>query len=144
MELNFQTGLQEYDLNGKVKVAFNPSDTEFVKKLYSTFTELESVQKQYEEESKDIPEDDPVKIFEFADRKDKEMKGLIDTFFGKEVCGPLFGPMSVYSFNQDGIPVWMALFLVILDQCEEAKDKIAKAGNSTVNKYIDKYKKYSR
>ena len=32
-ELNFDTGLVTYDLNGKVEVTFNPSDSNFVERL---------------------------------------------------------------------------------------------------------------
>ena len=144
MELRIETGLQEFNLNGKVTVEFNPSDPEFVKKLYQTFSDLEAKQKDFEEESKNIPEDDADEVFGFAERKDREMKDRIDTFFGKEVCKPLFGNMSVYAFNKDGIPVWMALFVAILDQCDSMVDKLGETGSKTVDKYIKKYQKYKR
>ena len=143
MNLNIETGVKSYDLNGKVTVEFNPSDTTFVKHLYQTFTELEKKQHEYEVESKEIKEDDADGIFAFADKKDSEMKAAIDKFFGKEVCKPLFGSMSVYSFNKDQIPVWMALFLAILDECDAKTTEIGK-NSDAINKYIKKYQKYNR
>ena len=144
MNLTIDTGLQEVDLNGRAKIYYNPADVTFVKKLYSAFIKLEEQQKQYESEIKSIPEDDADKVFEFADRKDKEMRGIIDGFFDTEVCEPLFGGMSVYAYNKEGVPLWMALFLAVLDSCEEAVEKVGKSGSETVDKYIKKYKKYAR
>ena len=43
-ELNFDTGLVTYDLNGKAEVTFNPSDSNFVERLYSAFEDLDKKQ----------------------------------------------------------------------------------------------------
>ena len=42
--LNFDTGVSEYDINGTAKVRFNPTDAEFVERLYNTFKTLEEQQ----------------------------------------------------------------------------------------------------
>ena len=144
MNLNIETGLQEFDLNGKVKVYYNPADVNFVRKLYEAFGTLEKQQKKYEEEVKAVPEEDPDAVFEFADKKDREMREIVDGCFDTEVCGPLFGGMSVYASNAQGIPLWMALFLAVLDSCEETVEKVGKSGSETVDKYMKKYQKYHR
>ena len=40
-ELNFDSGLVTYSLNGKCEVSFNPTDSNFVERLYSAFEELD-------------------------------------------------------------------------------------------------------
>ena len=46
-ELNFDSGLTTYSLNGKCEVSFNPTDSNFVEKLYSAFEELDKKQEGY-------------------------------------------------------------------------------------------------
>ena len=39
-ELNFDDGLVTYTVNGKCQVSFNPTDSNFVEKLYLAFEDL--------------------------------------------------------------------------------------------------------
>ena len=48
-ELSFDSGLVTYSLNGKCEVSFNPTDSNFVEKLYSAFEELDKKQEGYNE-----------------------------------------------------------------------------------------------
>ena len=50
-ELNFDSGLTTYSLNGKCEVSFNPTDSNFVEKLYSAFEELDKKQEGYKAQS---------------------------------------------------------------------------------------------
>lgn len=65
-ELNFDTGLVTYDLNGKVEVTFNPSDSNFVERLYSAFEDLDKKQDGYKSSIEKMA--DKKEIFEFASR----------------------------------------------------------------------------
>ena len=49
-ELNFDTGLVNYSINGKCEVAFNPTDSAFVEKLFNAFDVLDKKQESYKEE----------------------------------------------------------------------------------------------
>ena len=42
--LHFADGLEEYSLNDRVTVCFNPTDVGFLEKLSSTFEKLDSLQ----------------------------------------------------------------------------------------------------
>ena len=46
-DIRFDTGVQSFQINGGVSVEFNPTDSEFAKKLFSLFEELESRQHEY-------------------------------------------------------------------------------------------------
>ena len=143
-ELKIETGLQTFSLNGKAEVTFNPSDPAFVKSLYDIFTSLEQKQAEYEEESSKIPDDDPIKVFEFANKKDAEMRAVINGFFNTDICEPLFGHMSVYAFSTNGLPIWMEFFLAIIDECGANMDELTKKGSAKAEKYIKKYQRYKR
>ena len=43
-ELNFESGLVTYSLNGQCEVSFNPTDSNFVERLYSAFEDLDKKQ----------------------------------------------------------------------------------------------------
>ena len=40
-EIQFETGVVSYSLNGKVDVRFNPMDSGFLERLFSTFDALD-------------------------------------------------------------------------------------------------------
>lgn len=137
-EIKFDTGLVTYSLNGNVQVSFNPTDTNFVERLFSTFDQLDRQQEEYKKEVNE--ETDNKKVFEIARKRDAEMRGLIDSVFETSVCDPLFGSMNVYAMA-DGLPVWCNLMLVILDIVQESFKEQQKAIDPRVEKFVAKYKK---
>ena len=54
-ELSFDSGLVTYSLNGKCEVSFNPTDSNFVEKLYSAFEELDKKQEGYKAQIEKMP-----------------------------------------------------------------------------------------
>lgn len=81
-ELSFDSGLVTYSLNGKCEVSFNPTDSNFVEKLYSAFEELDKKQEGYKAQIEKIA--DKREIFAFAKERDAEMRGIIDGVFGEQ------------------------------------------------------------
>ena len=63
-ELNFDSGLVTYSLNGKWEVSFNPTDSNFVERLYSAFEDLDKKQESYKAQIEKMV--DKKEIFEFA------------------------------------------------------------------------------
>lgn len=137
-EIKFDTGLVTYSLNGNVQVSFNPTDTNFVERLFSTFDQLDRQQEEYKKEVNDAT--DNKKVFEIARNRDAEMRGLIDGVFETSVCEPLFGSMNVYAMA-DGLPVWCNLMLVILEIVQDSFIEQQKAIDPRVEKFVAKYKK---
>ena len=78
-ELNFDSGLVAYSLNGKFEVSFNPTDSNFVERLYSAFEDLDKKQESYKAQIEKMA--DKKEIFEFARERDAEMRGIIDGVF---------------------------------------------------------------
>lgn len=137
-EIRFDTGLVTYSLNGAVEVSFNPTDANFVERLFSSIDQLDRQQDVYKREINDAT--DNKKIFEIARKRDAEMRGLIDAVFEKNVCDPLFGSMNVYAMS-DGLPVWCNLMLCIFDIVKDKFDEESKAIDPRVEKFVEKYRK---
>ena len=140
-ELNFESGLVTYSLNGKCEVSLNPTDAEFVERFHSAFSELEKKQEGYKEQVAAMT--DGVEIFEFAKARDTEMRGILDGIFETPICDALFGSMNVYAMA-GGLPVWCNLMLAILDEIESTMSREQKNMNPRIAKYTAKYQKYRK
>jgi len=136
--LNFETGLVTYDLNGKCEVSFNPTDSDFVKRLFDAFDHLDKKQEAYKEEIEKTA--DKKQVFEIAQSRNKEMRELIDGLFDVPVCDAVFGNMNVYALA-DGLPVWCNLMLALMDEVDTTFAREQKATNARITKYTAKYKK---
>lgn len=137
-ELNFETGLVTYDLNGKCEVSFNPTDSNFVERLYAAFEELDKKQEGYKAQVDKMA--DKKEIFEFARERDAEMRTIIDGVFDAPVSDALFGGMNVYAVA-GGLPVWCNLMLAVMDEIDTTFAREQKSTNSRIAKYTAKYKR---
>lgn len=140
-ELNFDSGLVTYSLNGKCEVSFNPTDSAFVERLYHTFEELDKKQENYKSSMQNLQ--DKKEIFNFARERDAEMREILDAVFGVPVSDALFGDMNVYAIA-NGLPVWCNLMLAIMDELDTAFAREQKAANPRIAKYTAKYQKYQK
>lgn len=138
-ELSFDTGLVTFSLNGAVELSFNPADADFVERIYNTFDVLDKKQDAYKAEAEKAT--NKCEIFDVARKWDEEMRHMIDKALGSEVCAPLFGTMNVYALNKDGLPVWAALMLTILDQVDASFGERQQKMSATISKYTKKYHK---
>lgn len=137
-DLNIATGLQEYNFNGKCTVYFNPTDPNFIDKVFTSFSDLDQKNEEYRNQVQ--KETDGAKVLEIAKTMDAEMRDMIDDVFGTEVCEPLFGNISVYA-SADGMPLWANLMLAVIDEMDDAFAREKKASNPRIKKYTDKFKK---
>ena len=135
-ELVFDTGLVTYSLNGKCEVSFNPTDSEFVERLFNAFDSLDKRQEKYREQIGKEP--DNRKVFEISKAMDTEMRKIVDGVFGVSVCESVFGSMNVYSLA-GGLPVWCNLLLAIMDEIDTSFAREQKATNARIKKYTEKY-----
>ena len=137
-ELNFDTGLVTYSLNGKCEVSFNPTDSNFVEKLYSAFEELDQKQEGYKAQVEKMA--NKREIFDFARERDQEMRQIIDGVFEAPVSDSLFGSMNVYAMSE-GLPVWANLMLSVMDEIDTSFAREQKATNPRLKRYTDKWAK---
>ena len=140
-ELSFDSGLVTYSLNGKCEVSFNPTDSNFVEKLYSAFEELDKKQEGYKAQIEKMT--DKREIFEFAKERDAEMRDIIDGVFEAPVSEAVFGGMNVYAID-NGLPVWCNLMMSIMDEIDTTFSREQKLTNPRISKYTAKYQKYQK
>ncbi len=137
-DIKFDTGLVEYTFNGgATSVCFNPTDTNFIERIFNTFDQLDQKYESYLSRLKDV---DNRTAFETTNAMDHDMRGMIDDLFGKPICDDLFGNMNLYA-AAGGLPVWCNLFLAIIDEIDTAFAREKKATNPRIQKYTAKYKK---
>ena len=136
-ELNFDLGLNEYDLGGKVTVRFNPTDISFLEKLSDSFAYLDLIQEEVKLSREEIA--DEKDIYNLAKNLDGKMRDIIDALFGEDVCTPLFGEMNLFS-SAGGLPVWANLMLAIADEVQDSMDSELKKREARIRKYTEKYR----
>jgi len=135
--IRFDTGVVEYNINDDVTVRINPTDLSFVERVFQTFDAMDAKQEAYNAAVE--AEKETAGIFRIAREMDEEMRGMIDDVFGAEVCGPVFGNVSVYALS-DGLPLWANLMLAVIDEMDVAFAREKKATNPRIRKYTAKYK----
>lgn len=135
-ELNFDTGVVTYAVNGKCELAFNPTDSTFVEKLFNAFDTLDKKQEAYKAEVEKTA--NKREVFDTARKMDEEMRDIINEVFGTDVCTPLFGTMNVYALA-DGLPVWANLMLGVMDEVDTTIARENKLINPRISKYTKKY-----
>lgn len=141
MELNFEHGVKEYTVhgvNGDVTLRFNPTDGEFVRRLYNAFDTIDKKQSKYNDEVSKCG--DKTEVFRIARERDTEMRGIIDEIFETPVCNDIFGNMSLFALG-DGLYVWANFLLAIMDEVDTTFAREQKATNPRIQKYTAKYRR---
>jgi hypothetical protein len=136
-QLNFSDGLEEYSLNDRVTVRFNPTDAGFLERLTGLYAKLDALQEEVSALQESTPEEE---VFPLAKSLDARMRDLLDGFFGTPVCEPLFGTMNLFA-SAGGLPVWANLLLALTEEVESAMQGELTAREARIAKYTEKYKK---
>ena len=134
--LNFDTGINEYDLGGRVTVRFNPTDVGFLEKLSGSFAALDLIQEEVKLSQDEIT--DEKDVFNLAKNLDGKMRDILNALFGMDVCTPLFGSMNLFA-SAGGLPVWANLMLAVADEVETSMNGELKKREARIKKYTEKY-----
>lgn len=143
-ELKFDHNVEEYcvasvdDADRKVILRFNPTDSEFIYKLYNAFDRLDKKQEQYNSEVKKCA--DKAEIFRIAKVRDAEMREIIDGIFEEPVCDQIFGKHSLYMIA-NGFHAWANFLLALMDETDDTFSREQKATNPRLKKYTERYHK---
>lgn len=137
--IKIDTGVKEYTLEGvgTAKVYFNPTDTNFIDHLVSSFEELDNKQEEYRNRISGATDKE---VFDIGRELNQQMRQAIDNAFGAQIADDLFGTVSVYA-SADGLPLWANLLLAIIDEMDEAFTREKAAQNPRIQKYVKKYQK---
>lgn len=138
LELKFDDGVQEINLNGKVTVWLNLADINFIERFFNAFDAMDAMNDKYKAALENCKENK--ELFAVAHDMDSEMRSLIDDAFGTPISEQLFGRLSTYS-AASGLPVWCNLMLSVIDEMSDNMAAEKKATNPKLQKYLAKYKK---
>lgn len=136
MKLNISDGVKEYDLNGKCKIYFNPTDAHFIEQTFTLFNDLDAMHSEYNAKIHATKED--TEVFDICRRLDEELRSKIDGLLGEGVCTALFGSIYIFAAS-DGLPLWANLMLAIIDEMDDAFAREKKATNPRLQYYTKKY-----
>lgn len=137
-ELNFATGIEVFSVNNGAEVSFNPTDPNFVERLFNAFDDLDKKQETRRVEVEKAANSRA--IFDMSHKMDAEMREIIDGVFGAPVSDPIFGTMGLYAMA-DGFPVWCNFLLSVMDKVDTTFAREQKATNPRIQKYTAKYHK---
>lgn len=134
-ELNISPGLETFKLNGTVEVTINPTDINFIEKLYCVFEDLDRKKEEYEAK---MEKANGREKFAIARQLDKELRDMSNSVFGCDVCTAIFGDVNVCALS-NGVPLWANLFFAFMDIVSENTTEEIKKTSSRVAKYAAKY-----
>mgnify|MGYP007070023280 CR=1 FL=1 len=143
--ISFDTGIEEFNLNGKVTVVFSPTDVHFVEKVLNALDDITSIYEKYQDEVSRLEDDEPSKeaaiaVYEIAHRADAEIREKINDAFGKDVCTPTIGDRSIL-MPANGLPVWENLLLAIIDKFDSQLVEEKAKTNPRLEAYTKKYRR---
>lgn len=136
-ELTIPDGRVCLSINGAFDLVYNPTDINFVEKLFRVFDELDGKQKTMEAEVKAAEQRE---IFDISRRADAEMRTMIDGVLGEGACAALWGDINSYAYA-DGLPLWANLLLAVMDECDAGFVQQQKLMRPRMEKYTAKYRK---
>lgn len=134
-DLNINTGVEEYVINGKVKVYLNPTDPAFVSRLYNRFSELEERDKAWRDNLSKL---EGAEVLNAWEEGDQLFRAAIDDVLGEGTCKGVCGSVSVLAMA-DGSPIWMNILLGLIDVIDSGVAREEKAKNPKLQKYLSKY-----
>ena len=138
--LNIPDGVEEYSLNDRVTVSFNPTDMAFAERLAAAFEELQQLQEQAGDLVAAIDGDDPRPLFQDLRAIDAGMRRAVDRLFDQEVADALFRDVRLYAAS-GGLPVWTNLLLALVDEIDAAYRREKKAMDARIKKYTERFEK---
>ena len=137
--ISIPDGVEEYNLNDRVTVRFNPTDVGFLERLHHVNTRLTELQAQLNN-AKDSLGEDEAGIFALASDLDSQMRTELDSLFDVPICEALFGSTNLYA-SAGGFPVWTNFLLAIAEETGAAMQSELAAREKRIAKYVEKYER---
>lgn len=134
-ELNINSGLETFNLNGVIEVTINPTDITFIEKLYCAFEDSDKLAEVYEAK---IEKADGRDKFVLASELDCNIREHVNAIFEQDICTALFGNTHVCALS-DGIPLWANLLFKFMDIVNDNTSEELKKTSSRITQYAKKY-----
>lgn len=138
INITFDDGVQEVNLNNKVTVYFCPTDMEFIEKVFNVAETIDKKSEEFQERVSSMK--DSKGVFDEGRVIDAEIRELLNSIFDMDVCTPLFGSRRTYA-AAGGLPVWANLIFAIIDALDSDFAEQKKKTNPRLQAYAAKYKR---
>lgn len=138
--IKFETGIEEFNLNGQKTVYFCPTDMNFIETVFRVVETLDQKELVFQKELEALGEDEEAKVFDLGKAHDQEIREEINGIFGDDICTPVFGTLNVFALA-DGLPVWANLLFAIIDKLDDKFVAEKEKTNPRLAKYTAKYSK---
>lgn len=83
-KITFDSGIREFELNGRGVLRFNPSDPNVYARLMDALDEIKAVEGDLVEQAKVIQQDDGAAVLRLMAQADKRVKKILGEVFGPE------------------------------------------------------------
>lgn len=142
------TGVKEYpitDEEGNVltSVRLNPTDMNFIEMVFAALEDIDRMYTGYHDEVERIKtiEDDVesgVQMFDLTGNADMQIREKINNLFGKDICTPIIGNMSILT-PAEGLPLWANIIFGFIDLFDSKLLEEKQKQNPRIEKYTKKY-----
>lgn len=134
-ELNIQTNIEEFKLNGTVSVFYNPSDPNFIGEIFDALNDFSNKTDEYHSQIEKASVEEALAL---GRKLDADMRARFEQIFGVDVITPIIGKTNVYAVA-DGLPIWANLLLAVMETLKGVDEEQLKRGNSRIAAYTKKY-----
>lgn len=83
-KITFDSGIREFEINGRGVLRFNPSDPNVYDRLFHSIDEINAVESELVEEAKKINSDDGSAVLRLMAQADKQVKNILNDIFGHD------------------------------------------------------------
>lgn len=126
-KIKFDSGVQEYRINGNGILRFNPGDPNVYARFMDSAAKMEELEKSLAQQARSLPEDDAqgmVQLMQLTDRKIKELLGWV---FGPENdFDKILGGVSLLAVAENGQRVINNLFDALRPVLEAGAQRCAR------------------
>ena len=142
--LDLGLDIQEICINGdeSKKISFCPSDINIVARYKECLDYFENLQKQFEETSEEIKEDNAIEVVKKLSEIDKILKEKIDYIFNAKISEVVFGDVSCFTRGLNDRPIFQNVIESLIKYCTNSYNaKVETIKNSEkANQYLSKYR----
>lgn len=136
---NINTGakVEEYNIDGKIVLRFNPADATFVKNFNAAFKALAEAQSELAEAAKNA---DDEAFFDASAATNTKLCGVLNDLFGEDICTPIWGTADLTALS-DGLPLWFNFMMALIDEIDADMKSVKDVRSARLDAYLAKYQK---
>ncbi len=126
-KLTFDSGIQEFQINGSGVLRFNPGDPNVYARLLDALDGMQDVEKALVEKAEKIPQDDGAAVLRLMAEADRQMKAILNRVFGGgNDFDEILGGVNVMAVCDNGERAVTNLLNALMPIIQEGAERCAK------------------